>query len=45
MDGSSAHAGQSRAIASAHLDDKVIVERPLLVPLADDGITHRLLPI
>jgi cyclic beta-1,2-glucan synthetase len=34
--------GAGRGIASAQLDDKVIVERPLRVPLADDGITHRL---
>ena len=34
--------GVGRGIASAYLDDKVIVERPLRVPLADDGIPHRL---
>ena len=34
--------GAGRGIASAQLDDTVIVERPLRVPLADDGITHRL---
>ena len=34
--------GVGRGIASAQLDDTVIVERPLRVPLADDGNTHRL---
>jgi cyclic beta-1,2-glucan synthetase len=34
--------GAGQGIASAQLDDTVIVERPLRVPLADDGITHRL---
>ena len=34
--------GAGRGIASAQLDDTFIVERPLRVPLADDGITHRL---
>ena len=34
--------GVGRGIAFAQLDDTVIVERPLRVPLADDGITHRL---
>jgi cyclic beta-1,2-glucan synthetase len=34
--------GSGRGIASAHLDDTPIVEQPLRVPLADDGITHRL---
>jgi cyclic beta-1,2-glucan synthetase len=34
--------GAGRGIASAQLDDTMIVERPLRVPLADDGITHRL---
>jgi cyclic beta-1,2-glucan synthetase len=34
--------GAGRGIASAHLDDTVIVERPLRVPLAEDGITHHL---
>jgi hypothetical protein len=28
--------------STAHLDDTLIVEQPLRVPLADDGITHRL---
>jgi len=36
------HGGAGRGIASAHLDETLIVERPLRVPLADDGITHRL---
>ena len=34
--------GGGRGIASAQLDDTLIVERPLRVPLIDDGITHRL---
>jgi cyclic beta-1,2-glucan synthetase len=34
--------GAGRGIASAQLDDTVIVERPLRVPLADDGNTHHL---
>ncbi|HCL62848.1 MAG TPA: glycosyl transferase, partial [Rhizobiales bacterium] len=34
--------GVGRGIASAELDDTVIMERPLRVPLADDGNTHRL---
>jgi cyclic beta-1,2-glucan synthetase len=34
--------GVGRGIASAQLDETVIVERPLRVPLADDGMTHRL---
>ena len=34
--------GVGRGIASAQLDDTLIVERPLRVPLIDDGITHRL---
>jgi cyclic beta-1,2-glucan synthetase len=34
--------GAGRGIASAQLDDTVIVERPLRVPLTDDGITHHL---
>ena len=34
--------GAGRGIASAQLDDTAIVERPLRVSLADDGITHRL---
>jgi cyclic beta-1,2-glucan synthetase len=34
--------GAGRGIASAQLDDTFIVERPLRVPLANDGITHRL---
>jgi cyclic beta-1,2-glucan synthetase len=34
--------GAGRGIASAQLDDTVIVERPLHVPLGDDGITHHL---
>jgi cyclic beta-1,2-glucan synthetase len=35
--------GAGGGIASVQLDDTAIVERPLRVPLADDGITHRLL--
>ena len=34
--------GAGRGIASAELDDAMIATRPLRVPLADDGITHRL---
>ena len=34
--------GVGRGIASAQLDETVIVERPLRLALADDGITHRL---
>jgi cyclic beta-1,2-glucan synthetase len=34
--------GVSRGIASAYLDEAVIAERPLHVPLADDGATHHL---
>jgi cyclic beta-1,2-glucan synthetase len=34
--------GAGRGIASAQLDDTVIVERPLHVPLVDDGMTHHL---
>ena len=34
--------GAGRGIASAQLDDTIIVERPLRVPLVDDVITHRL---
>ena len=34
--------GAGRGIASAQLDDTLIEERPLRVPLIDDGITHRL---
>ena len=30
-----------RGIAGAHLDEQPIAERPLRVPLQDDGITHR----
>jgi cyclic beta-1,2-glucan synthetase len=34
--------GAGRGIASAQLDDHVVVERPLRVLLADDGRTHHL---
>jgi cyclic beta-1,2-glucan synthetase len=34
--------GAGRGIASVQLDDTVIVERPLRVALADDGITRHL---
>jgi cyclic beta-1,2-glucan synthetase len=34
--------GVERGIASAFLDDTVILERPLRVPLVDDGNIHRL---
>jgi cyclic beta-1,2-glucan synthetase len=34
--------GVSRGVASAHLDDTAIAERPLRVPLVDDGAIHRL---
>ncbi len=35
--------GVGRGIASARLDGTTLVERPLRVPLADDGATHLLL--
>ena len=31
-----------RGIASAWLDEQAILEQPLHLPLADDGLTHRL---
>ena len=34
--------GVGRGIASAQLDEQTILERPLRLPLADDGLTHRL---
>jgi cyclic beta-1,2-glucan synthetase len=34
--------GAGQGIASADLDDAMIETRPLRVPLADDGLTHRL---
>jgi cyclic beta-1,2-glucan synthetase len=34
--------GAGRGIASAVLDDAMVEIRPLRVPLADDGIMHRL---
>jgi cyclic beta-1,2-glucan synthetase len=34
--------GAGRGIASAELDDAMVETRPLRVPLADDGIMHRL---
>ncbi len=34
--------GAGRGIASAELDDVLIEARPLRVPFADDGVTHRL---
>ena len=34
--------GAGRGIASAQLDEEMIVTRPLSLSLADDGITHRL---
>jgi cyclic beta-1,2-glucan synthetase len=34
--------GIGRGITSAYLDGATIVERPLCVALADDGVTHRL---
>jgi cyclic beta-1,2-glucan synthetase len=34
--------GAGRGIAGAELDDATIETRPLRVPLADDGMTHRL---
>ena len=33
--------GVGRGVASAQLDGKVIAERPLRLPLLDDGTTHR----
>jgi cyclic beta-1,2-glucan synthetase len=32
--------GVSQGISSAQLDDEIITERPLRLPLTDDGITH-----
>lgn len=32
--------GVSRGIAAAQLDETMITERPLCLPLLDDGITH-----
>ena len=34
--------GHGRGIKSAHLDGRILDERPLRVPLVDDGVTHAL---